>query len=136
MNALSPPELDRLAALLISSGEPVTGTLSASLIAGGRSNLTYRLTDGDRAWALRRPPHGALIDSAHDMTREYRVVAGLRDTRVPVARAIALDDGHTLGAPCAVFEFVEGRTFRSRDDVAAWTRDETTRRASAPRSGV
>ena len=131
MNALTATELDRLASLLVSSGEPVNGTLSGTLIAGGRSNLTYRLTDGDRAWALRRPPHGALIDSAHDMAREFRVVAGLCDTPVPVARAVALDDGQTLGAPCAVFEFVEGRTFRSRDDVAAWTSDDFSGCASA-----
>lgn len=124
MTALTASELDRLSALLVASGEQVTGELGASLIAGGRSNLTYRLTDGDRAWALRRPPHGALIDSAHDMAREYRAIAGLHETPVPVARAIAFDDGQTLGAPCAVFEFVEGRTFQSRDDVAGWTRDD------------
>lgn len=131
MNALTDSELDRLAAVLVAAGEHVDGALCATLIAGGRSNLTYRLTDGDRAWALRRPPRGAVIESAHDMAREYRVVAGLRDTSVPVARAVALDDGQALGAPCAVFEFVEGRTVRSRDDLTGWTRDDFSACASA-----
>ena len=54
--------------------------LEFELIAGGRSNLTYRVADAaGRRWVLRRPPLHGLTPSAHDMAREYRVVAALAD---------------------------------------------------------
>src|SRR5436305_8314065 len=68
----------------------VRGPLRAELLPGGRSNLTYRLTDGRSSWVLRRPPLGGLTPSAHDMAREYRVVAALANTSVPVPRPVAL----------------------------------------------
>lgn len=68
---------------------PGAGEISAELLHGGRSNLTCRITDGTTSWVLRRPPLGLLTPSAHDMGREYRVVAALRDSAVPVARAVA-----------------------------------------------
>ena len=60
-------------------------------ISGGRSNLTYQVSDaaGNR-WALRRPPLGKRLASAHDMAREYRIIAALRGTEVPVPPAIGL----------------------------------------------
>lgn len=119
---LSADELARLEHLLVDAGEPVAGPVSATLIAGGRSNLTFRLDDGRSRWALRRPPAGGVIESAHDMAREYRVVAALGRSPVPVARAVALDaDGEALGAPCAVVSYVEGTTVRSQDDVRGWS---------------
>jgi aminoglycoside phosphotransferase (APT) family kinase protein len=48
----------------------VGGDLSARVIAGGRSNLTYDVTDGRRSWVVRRPPLGHVLATAHDMTRE------------------------------------------------------------------
>lgn len=121
MTALTPAELHRVADLLHDGGESPAGVLTSTLIAGGRSNLTYRIDDGVSTWALRRPPHGAVIESAHDMVREFRVVAGLQRTSVPVARAVVLDRGAALGVPCAVFGFVEGRTVRSREDLSGWS---------------
>ncbi|MGZ5376350.1 MAG: phosphotransferase, partial [Solirubrobacterales bacterium] len=54
-------------------------------IAGGRSNLTYRVTDSEgRRWALRRPPLGKTLGSAHDMGREHTVIGALQPTAVPV----------------------------------------------------
>ena len=53
------------------------GGLSAELIAGGRSNLTYLLDDGERQWVLRRPPLGHVLETAHDMGREYQVLSAL-----------------------------------------------------------
>ena len=61
-----------------------------SLISGGRSNLTYLVRGGGHTWVLRRPPLGHVLPTAHDMAREYRVLAALADTDVPVARPIAL----------------------------------------------
>jgi aminoglycoside phosphotransferase (APT) family kinase protein len=50
----------------------VTGLLRARLLAGGRSNLTYEVSDGIRSWVVRRPPLGHVLATAHDMGREYR----------------------------------------------------------------
>jgi aminoglycoside phosphotransferase (APT) family kinase protein len=129
---LSADELDRLARWLAETGEPVSGPLRATLLTGGRSNLTYRLDDGAAAWALRRPPLGGVVGSAHDVVREYRVVAALGGTAVPVARAVACDpDGAVLGAPAAVVTFVPGRTVRSTADLEGWTDADVDRCATA-----
>src|SRR4051812_44272710 len=90
--------------------------LSFERVSGGRSNLTYRVTDTEgRCWALRRPPLGARLGSAHDMGREYRVISALRDTDVPVAEAFALcEDESVNGAPFYVMGFVEGLVVRDR----------------------
>jgi len=75
------------------------GPLAGEVIAGGKSNLTYRVTDGTSTWALRRPPLAHVLPTAHDMVREYRVISALAATPVPVADAIALcDDPDVIGA--------------------------------------
>lgn len=53
----------------------LSGPLSATLlgVVGGRSKLTYQLSDGERRWVLRRPPLGHVLATAHDMTREHRL---------------------------------------------------------------
>lgn len=87
----------------------VAGPLTAELIAGGRSNLTYRVTDGTSSWALRRPPLGHVLPTAHDMAREFRVIAALADSQVPVPCAIALcEDPSVLGQPFYLMSFVDG----------------------------
>ena len=95
------------------------GRLTAELLQGGRSNLTYLLTDGQRRWVLRRPPLGGLTPSAHDMAREYQVVAALADSDVPVARAVALADAEVLGVPFSVVQYVEGAVIRTTDQLHA-----------------
>jgi aminoglycoside phosphotransferase (APT) family kinase protein len=132
MAELAADDLTRLGDWLTRAGEPVAGPLRATLLTGGRSNLTYRLDDGVTSWALRRPPLGGVVGSAHDVGREYRVVAALGGSPVPVARAVACDpDGAILGAPCAVVSFVPGRTVRSSADLYGWTDDDVDRCASA-----
>ncbi|WP_327069854.1 phosphotransferase family protein [Kitasatospora sp. NBC_01302] len=112
----NPPGLD-LAALRAHLG---TGALSAELIEGGRSNLTYRLTDGERRWVLRRPPLGHVLATAHDMAREYRVIGALADSPVPVPRAVRLtEDPSVIGAPFYLMEFVEGTAHRDSAALAA-----------------
>jgi len=64
--------------------------LEFELLAGGRSNVTYLVRGGGRTWVLRRPPLGHVLPTAHDMAREYRVLAALADTSVPVPRPFAL----------------------------------------------
>jgi aminoglycoside phosphotransferase (APT) family kinase protein len=86
-----------------------SGPLSGELITGGKSNLTYRITDGTVTWALRRPPLGHVLPTAHNMSREYQVIDALRATNVPVAAAIAMcADPDVLGAPFYLMSFVDG----------------------------
>jgi aminoglycoside phosphotransferase (APT) family kinase protein len=101
--------------------------LAFARIAGGRSNLTYAVRDADgRAWVLRRPPLGTRLGSAHDMGREYRVIAALAGTPVPVAPVVGLcEDESVNGDPFYVMDFVEGPILRSRADAeSAFVRDE------------
>jgi aminoglycoside phosphotransferase (APT) family kinase protein len=102
------------------AGVPRHGDLSAELLSGGRSNLTFLICDGVSRWVLRRPPLHGVTPSAHDVAREFRVIAALQDSAVPVARAVtACDDGTVLGAPFQMVEFVPGRVARTRADLDA-----------------
>jgi aminoglycoside phosphotransferase (APT) family kinase protein len=101
-------------------GVPRSGPLRAQLISGGRSNLTFQVRDDASEWVLRRPPLHGLTPSAHDMGREFRVVAALAHTAVPVAQAVTLcEDESVLGAPFAMVGYVPGRVVRSVDDLEA-----------------
>jgi aminoglycoside phosphotransferase (APT) family kinase protein len=96
--------------------------LTARMFAGGRSNLTYAVTDGEQRWVLRRPPLGHVLPSAHDMAREYTVLRALRDTAVPVPLAEALcADPDVIGAPFYVMTRVDGVILRTAADTAALT---------------
>ena len=113
------------------------GELHAELIFGGRSNLTYLISDGIRRWVLRRPPLGLVAPTANDVGREFRVVAALGSTPVPVARAIAFcDDPSVIGAPFSVVSMVEGRVVRSSSDGAALSPTDAARAAAALVSGL
>ncbi|MEB3371348.1 phosphotransferase family protein [Saccharopolyspora mangrovi] len=104
------------------------GPLTVGLITGGKSNLTYSVTDGLHNWVLRRPPMGPLTPTAHDMAREFRIVAALHGTGVPVARAVTLcENTEVLGAPFAVVSYVEGRTLRDGDDAEKLSSEEAKR---------
>lgn len=92
--------------------ELVTGPLSASLITGGKSNLTYTLSAGTRDYVVRRPPLGHVLATAHDMGREYRVMAALAPTNVPVPQMVAhCEDTEVIGAPFYVMEKVAGTPY-------------------------
>ncbi len=107
--------------------------LSFQRIAGGRSNMTYSVRDATgRAWALRRPPLGERLASAHDMGREHRVIAALQETDVPVPPIVGLcDDESVNGAPFYVMGFVEGPILRTREEAEPF--DEAQRRAIGER---
>jgi aminoglycoside phosphotransferase (APT) family kinase protein len=96
-----------------------TGPLELDLIAGGHSNLTYGVTDAaGHRYVLRRPPLGHVLATAHDMSREHKIISALGPTAVPVAPALGLctDEG-VNGAPFYVMDFVDGRVLR--DHTAA-----------------
>ena len=98
-------------------------------IAGGRSNLTYRVTDtAGHAWALRRPPLGHLLATAHDMSREHRIVSALTPTEVPVAPLVGLcEDLSVNDAPFYVMGFVDGIVLRDEASARAVTSQVRTR---------
>ncbi|MEU5301626.1 phosphotransferase family protein [Streptomyces noursei] len=97
----------------------VSGPLRAQLIEGGRSNLTYRVTDGADSWVVRRPPLGHVLATAHDMRREHRVISALHDTAVPVPEALLLcEDETVVGAPFYVMELVAGTPYRTTEQLA------------------
>jgi aminoglycoside phosphotransferase (APT) family kinase protein len=107
--------------------------LSFERISGGRSNLTFTVRDASgRAWALRRPPLGKRLGSAHDMGREHKVISALQDTPVPVPPVIGLcEDESVNGATFYVMDFVEGPVLRSAEDAEQF--DEHARRAIGER---
>ena len=90
-------------------GEPAWERPTVTLIAGGKSNLTYRVDSPAGSVVLRRPPLGHVLPTAHDMKREATVMAALAptDVPVPVVRHVCLDPG-VLGQPFYVMERVEG----------------------------
>lgn len=97
--------------------------LEATLLAGGRSNVSYQLTDavGPR-WVLRRPPLGHVMPSAHDMGREYRVLSGLNRVGFPAPTALVeCVDESVIGAPFMVMSFVPGRVIDSAEKARALT---------------
>ncbi|MGH3266478.1 MAG: phosphotransferase family protein, partial [Trebonia sp.] len=99
--------------------DEIGGPLCGRLVAGGRSNLTYEVSDGTKSWMVRRPPLGHVLATAHDMTREHRVITALRDTGVPVPLTYALcTDPEVLGAPFYVMSKVEGTPYRTADELA------------------
>ncbi len=87
-----------------------TSPYSYSLIAGGRSNLTYKVTDSaGRHVVLRRPPLGHVLATAHDMAREHRIVSAIGSSSVPVPRTLGIcTDLSVNDAPFYVMSFVEG----------------------------
>jgi aminoglycoside phosphotransferase (APT) family kinase protein len=114
----TPPGLDlaRLQSYLEAKAPGlIGGPLSAELIAGGRSNLTYVLNDD---FVLRRPPLGHVLATAHDMAREFRVISALGATAVPVPEALLLcEDDSVLGAPFYLMARVPGVVLRHREQT-------------------
>jgi len=118
----TPPgvDLDRLRPWFAANVEGATGAaLDASLISGGRSNLTYSIGDGTHEWVLRRPPLGHVLPTAHDMAREHTVLSALAATDVPVPRTLAFCRDDTVNdAPFYVMEKVDGVILRTPEELA------------------
>lgn len=87
-----------------------SGPVAVEQFQGGQSNPTYRVTAGDRRYVLRRKPPGKLLPSAHAVDREYRVMAALAHTGVPVAKMLVLcEDAAVIGTPFYLMEYIDGR---------------------------
>ncbi len=127
-------DVDGATAWLTEHVEGTAAPFRFDVIAGGHSNLTFRVTDAaGRALVLRRPPLGHVLASAHDMGREHRIIASLRDTPVPVPEALGYcPDEDVIGAPFYVMDFVDGHVVR--DIAIAEAALSADARAQASRS--
>ncbi len=104
----------------------LAGPVEASLIAGGKSNLTYTVTDGTSTFIVRRPPLGHVQATAHDMGREYTAMSALADSGVPVPRTYAhCTDDAVMGAEFYVMERVPGEAYRTAAQLEPLGADTT-----------
>lgn len=110
-------QADRVTSWFEEHAPEVEPPLSFDLITGGRSNLTFRVQDtAGHSWVLRRPPLGHVLATAHDMSREHRILTALQPTDVPVPGLVGLcEDDAVNGAPFYVMDFVEGAILRGRE---------------------
>ncbi|GAB6897262.1 phosphotransferase family protein [Kineosporia succinea] len=107
------------------------GPLAATLMTGGRSNVTYGITGAARPLVLRRPPLGHVQATAHDMSREHRVISALRGTAVPVPEALALqavpDASTGVDAPFFLMSREPGHVLARRHHNAGHTPEQLRR---------
>jgi aminoglycoside phosphotransferase (APT) family kinase protein len=122
---------DRVSAWLAEHIDDAVAPFEFALIAGGRSNLTFTVTDADgRRFVLRRPPTGAVLATAHDMAREFRIIAAVGTTGVPVPPALGLCvDDAVNDSPFYVMGYVDGVVLDSQARAAAMTVEQ--RRAAS-----
>ena len=96
---------------------PVLGEAAGSLevrqFPGGHSNLTYLLGSGAEQWVLRRPPFGSRVKSAHDMSREYRILTALKGV-FPYGPAPAhfCGDHDIIGCDFYLMNYIRGLVIR------------------------
>lgn len=116
MEGISPGRLEAWFETNVSESRP---PFRYERVSGGRSNLTYRVTDAaGQTWALRRPPLGPRLPSAHDMSREHRIISALVGSTVPVATPRGFcEDEMVTGAPFYVMDFLPGPILRSVEDA-------------------
>ena len=87
-----------------------SGLINVEKFANGQSNPTFRVKARSGEYVLRRQPPGDLLKSAHAVDREYRVLAALANTDVPVAEVYHLcEDRDVIGSMFYVMEFCDGR---------------------------
>ena len=116
-------DVERVSAWLVDHVDGAVAPFEFTLIVGGRSNLTYTVTDANGVkYVLRRPPTGAVLATAHDMAREHRIISavGLTDVPVPPALGLCTDDA-VNAAPFYVMGFVDGVVLDSAEKGAAMT---------------
>jgi aminoglycoside phosphotransferase (APT) family kinase protein len=118
--ATATPGLDagRLTPWLLANVSGLAAPLRYTFIPGGRSNLTYRIDDdAGRSVVLRRPPLGSVLRTAHDMSREWRVISAMSATAVPVPAPLAFGDESVIGAHFYVMEHVPGHIIAEPPDA-------------------
>ena len=123
---------DHVEGWLVANIAGATAPFTYTQIAGGHSNLTFRVDDAaGNAYVLRRPPLGHRLASAHDMTREHRIIASLAQTNVPVAPALGLCTDEAVNElPFYVMKFVDGHVIRDKASAESILGEAGCRRAS------
>ena len=112
MSKIDLVDVDALGAYLEANVAGYSGPTQIDEFADGQSNPTYKITASSGEYVLRRQPSGKLLKSAHAVDREYRVLAALADTDVPVAKVFHLcEDRDVLGSMFYVMEYCDGRIF-------------------------
>ena len=120
--------LERYLAVRVPEAAPIQGV---SQFAAGQSNPTYLLDGPEKRFVLRKKPPGTLLPSAHLVEREYRILAALAGTDVPVPRVHHLcEDTDVIGTAFYVMDHVEG----SVDQDPAWPAFTPAERGAAYRS--
>jgi len=121
---------DRLESYFESEIEGAKAPLTFSLITGGHSNLTYLVEDAlGKKRVLRRPPTGAVLATAHDMSREHRILSALAETEVPVPRTLALCRDESVNeAPFYVMDYVEGAVLTGPEEASREVPEENRHR--------
>lgn len=110
-------DAERVGRWLADHVDGLAGPVQFAFVSGGRSNLTYRVTDAAGAtYAVRRPPTGGVLSTAHDVSREWRFISALAPTAVPVPPPVAYcADTEVTGSEFYVMGFVEGKVLADRD---------------------
>ncbi len=124
-------DVEPVSAWLVENIDGAAGPFEFDFITGGHSNLTFKVTGSDGAhFVLRRPPLGMVLASAHDMGREYKIIAGVGQTNVPVPKALGVcDDEAVNGAPFYVMSYVDGAVLHSAEDTDEHLPDTESRQA-------
>ena len=114
MQSIEGIDVDNVTSWFEANVPGVKPPLTFELIAGGRSNLTYKVTDSKNDdYVLRRPPTSHVLPTAHDMGREFRIISALEPTPVPVAPSLGFCDDEAVNQrPFYVMGYVEGHILR------------------------
>lgn len=108
-----------------------SGPVSVEQFPSGHSNLTYLVRLGSREVVLRRPPFGSKVRTAHDMSREYRVLSKLHAAYPLAPKALLYcDDLSILNAPFYLMEPIRGAIVRRDPPLGMPFPPETARRLS------
>ena len=97
--------------------EPILGASAAELqikqFPGGFSNLTYLLSSGVEKWVLRRPPFGSKVKSAHDMSREFKILSAIQEVFPYGPKPIHFcENSDVLGCDFYLMTYIEGLVIR------------------------
>lgn len=91
----------------------------------GRSNITYKIFDDSNSYVLRRPPFGKILESAHNMQREFNIISELSKTNIPVAKPIFFTNKNVHSdSDFYIMEFIDGVTIADNFVANKFTSEE------------
>ncbi|MDA7510727.1 phosphotransferase family protein [bacterium] len=102
-------DVSSLVSFLNTQFDSLSEDVRVSQYPSGRSNLTYLLEFSGRSLVMRRPPFGTKAKTAHDMSREFTVMSGLKSQfgSVPEVFLYCADES-VIGADFIIMEKVDG----------------------------